>query len=500
MFVLVAGMITSCSTDAIVAPIPGSIQGVVKHPTTRSPLPNVNVSVSSGSAPVLTDERGYYRFDGITSGDHTLNALYTERDYVCYATVPVHVDADRTTTADILMREGSSSYLGVIAGRIIDEAGNPVQGASITIEPGRATAISAADGTFVLTEITPDDSITIDARTSSSYARVGTRTESGKITRITITLGVQDPLKGWMQGTVTSRGEPVPGAIVRITKQGLLDSTDEQGRYHIPNIPPGRHEVQFSRDGFPSRTFVVSVAGNGATKNVSLSPQQLVPTEDLELYLPLDGSIEDRSPKCRAMMMQGLSGADTTLTTFTHNRFGTPEEALVMDGTRCIVTVDDINMNLKPITVGMRFYVHNLPSTARYLIGKTSDLKKDGFYITLSWVDVGNIDRNMNLYIVSDSGRSVMKYNVHDDRVEERRWIWVGYSVAEDGSGYIAVEGITYKLPDIKGLISNQSAFSIGGLGAGGLNNSIDGLIDHVVVYSRYKTFDELKAIMEAKD
>jgi hypothetical protein len=93
-----------------------------------------------------------------------------------------------------------------------------------------------------------------------------------------------------------------------------------------------------------------------------------------------------------------------------------------------------------------------------------------------------------------------MKYNVHDDRVEERRWIWVGYSVAEDGSGYIAVEGITYKLPDIKGLISNQSAFSIGGLGAGGLNNSIDGLIDHVVVYSRYKTFDELKAIMEAKD
>jgi hypothetical protein len=84
--------------------------------------------------------------------------------------------------------------------------------------------------------------------------------------------------------------------------------------------------------------------------------------------------------------------------------------------------------------------------------------------------------------------------------VQERRWVWVGLSVDEDGGGYVAVEGMTYKLPDTKGLISNQAKFSIGGLAAAGLSNSFEGFMDHVVVYSCYKKFEDLKAIMEARE
>lgn len=63
------------------------------------------------------------------------------------------------------------------------------------------------------------------------------------------------------------RGEPLPGANVRVVGASTGTTTDLEGRYRIETLPPGTYELQFSFVGFQQKTVTeVEVTAGGTTE------------------------------------------------------------------------------------------------------------------------------------------------------------------------------------------------------------------------------------------
>ena len=87
-------------------------------------------------------------------------------------------------------------------------------------------------------------------------------------------------------GTVTGvvvedgRGEPLPGANVRVAGSSTGTTTDLNGRYRIENLDPGTYDLRFSFVGFQQKTVTgVEVTAGGAREiDITLAGE----TEGLE--------------------------------------------------------------------------------------------------------------------------------------------------------------------------------------------------------------------------
>lgn len=477
-----------CGPSAVVAPSIGVIRGLVRDGRTLSPLSNVRIQAMPASNSVTTDESGMYQVSGLAPGEYIISALHRESHYVSYASVPVRVGDNAITTADLILKAGSSAYKGVIIGTVLDEAGKPIQGARITTEPKTSTETTSNDGSFVIVEA-PGTKIVIDVVAPANYARELVAIKTGDTNTFTIVAHPQDPTKGWVYGIVTSKGEPVPDAIVIVNKLNLVDTTDEQGMYRIGNLPEGEHLVSYIRDGFSTRNFtVVANAQIGVSKDVSLSMQTAVPSENLELYLPFDSSIEDRSPRLRSINNRGDGYR------FTTDRFNRAYEAIDFSGSTCVVTADDINLTSRPITVGMWFYIDDYHSSLQFMIGKASYQSGDGYYITM-------YEDDMSFVFVTNSGKNVSRKDFNGGYFERRRWRWFGFSINEDGTGYVTMNAqSTYTITPIEGSTTNHEPFTVGDVPAAANSSSFIGKLDQVVVYHRFMKLEDLARIMETKE
>ncbi|MEI6473292.1 MAG: TonB-dependent receptor, partial [Holophagaceae bacterium] len=90
------------------------------------------------------------------------------------------------------------------------------------------------------------------------------------------------------QGTTTSAitgtvldpsGKPVVGAVVRMTSDSLIGgsrttTTQDNGRYRIPMLPPGRYAITVEAKGFPTRKVnEVAELGKTTTVDIRLAPE-----------------------------------------------------------------------------------------------------------------------------------------------------------------------------------------------------------------------------------
>jgi hypothetical protein len=101
-----------------------------------------------------------------------------------------------------------------------------------------------------------------------------------------------DAPQGSLTGTVRDleTGAPVPGAIVSLPDQQQRTLTDSLGRYRLPGIAPGPHEVSAHRIGYGSWKVSVLVPDSGSvTVDFSLRPQP-VPLITLEARGTAPGS------------------------------------------------------------------------------------------------------------------------------------------------------------------------------------------------------------------
>ena len=72
-----------------------------------------------------------------------------------------------------------------------------------------------------------------------------------------------------------AKGGPLPGAVVRIPDLQIGTSTDDSGRYKIPDVPQGTYLVSASLIGYAEQSRRVTINSNSAAANFTLSESAL---------------------------------------------------------------------------------------------------------------------------------------------------------------------------------------------------------------------------------
>jgi iron complex outermembrane recepter protein len=119
--------------------------------------------------------------------------------------------------------------------------------------PGRAAVVVAA----LLSCVTADANA------------LGTRTETPDTATV----------PGAITGVVTDAGTGMPIAVayVRLLELNRAQTATDEGRFHFPNVPAGRHTVVVERIGYsPASTEVTTVPGGTATVELTLRASALV--------------------------------------------------------------------------------------------------------------------------------------------------------------------------------------------------------------------------------
>ena len=230
----------------IVLPAAAAVEGKVLLPDGR-PAEGAEVTVaepaSHGAFFVLSprasaDDTGHYRLEGIAPGPHTLEAQLDG-----YRRAVRDVDLkEETRGVDFQLDRGK----GEVSGRVTDEAGNPVEGASVAVVgrggPSRQ-ASSAADGSFRITGV--DDGAYRIFAGKQGYAAYRSESEltvaGGPVTGIELRLTASD-------GTIVGRLTGLDFsqlARVRVSVDGDASAgqVDAEGNYRILHLQPGTWRV-----------------------------------------------------------------------------------------------------------------------------------------------------------------------------------------------------------------------------------------------------------------
>jgi hypothetical protein len=162
----------------------------------------------------------------------------------------------------------------VITGVVVDSDGAPLGRVTVTLVEPPATRVTEADGTFRFVDL-PRGTYVLQTR-GMGYLPTELRVElgGGETQRLTIAL-TRHPLlldailvevgETGLRGVVHDAAlQPIPGAEVspRLTTRRFR--TDDDGWFGAPGLPPGRHLLRVSAEGFDSRFFSVVIPEDSA--------------------------------------------------------------------------------------------------------------------------------------------------------------------------------------------------------------------------------------------
>lgn len=244
----------------------GSIGGRVTDETGN---PIFGVSVETFSEPCCTgrmsaysDVDGIYRITGLAAGDYRIGFFpdydgpfvreYFNDTHDWLAATLVHLGVAPVTGIDASLALG-----GVITGRVTDEAGNPIAGATVgafatdvrfatTDASGEYRIVGLATDAYVVSFTPPQGANFVgehyrDAPDYSAAESVNV-VQRQTVSRIDAALAAG----GIIEGVVTDeQGNPIEG--IAVFAFGAGDTvTDASGRYQIVGLPTGGYNVQFS--------------------------------------------------------------------------------------------------------------------------------------------------------------------------------------------------------------------------------------------------------------
>lgn len=476
-------VLVGCSGSDVVAPTVGSIKGTVRDPAGQRALSGVQVSTVPGTSSLMTDANGAYQINEVVPGDYLVRAYYIDTSYVASGNVPVSVRAGSDTQADIMLKYGSSPMCS-IKGQVVDSIGNPIAGALITTTPRTSTKLTDANGSFILHDL-PPTIVTLFASRDALYGTAQIDLQQSTFERVTLTVTASDLSRGQVAGKVLTEGVPAQGAIVRIEGTSMIDTTDAYGEYIIRRVPPGSYSVRFSKQGYQSKRVTLEVASGVETRReIELRTGLDISEQNLELYLTFNNDYRDQSPAQRNI--EFLGG------TYETDRFGAPGGALQCYGSGGVTTSPGLELNALSMTIGAWFKIPSGNIDKMMLLGKTDLAAGEGyaFYIELNkLVIVHAIDSKINA-----------QWKFEFSTVPRDEWFWAGYSVHSVGSGVATINGTTnvekwFTNPFNHGILT-ENPFRIGIVDNTSGWQGLKGLVDHVVMYSRSMTVEELKKNM----
>ncbi len=248
------------ATAAVGAAVGGRVDG----PDGR-PLAGATVTVTDFSGAQLnravTDASGIYRLGLPANGTYLL---------IC-AAENHHPAASVLTVAGEIRRDVFLTGAARIAGVVRDQNGRPIAAATITLTDHSGAVIAAAitepDGTYALTDLHPAE-YTLTATTAGTHPATRTVGLGDEVERFDLVLVAT----GTLTGVVHAAGRPVPEAsVLAIDRYGNVVGvrvTDVEGRYELPDLPPGIYTVTAS--GYAPVATRVELTGDRTAHDITL--------------------------------------------------------------------------------------------------------------------------------------------------------------------------------------------------------------------------------------
>lgn len=178
----------------------------------------------------------------------------------------------------------------ILAGFVVDTAGNPIVGAEVIVPGLRRRVFTRADGSFRL-DSTPIGKFEMRARKIGFAAQVRTfEVDSaggvGQFSLLPIVPNLPAMLtsanrKGLSGNVADLEYNPVPRAVVHVLGMGLSTNTDSIGDFYLP-AEPGKYMVSIAKDSFTTKLIgVVVPKDSGRHVNAWLMPSiGMIPKEE----------------------------------------------------------------------------------------------------------------------------------------------------------------------------------------------------------------------------
>ncbi|PCR90931.1 carboxypeptidase regulatory-like domain-containing protein [Natrinema ejinorense] len=242
-----------------------------------------NVTVEANST--VTVDVSLVRSDDTDSAVGTVEGTVTDEDGEPIAGATVSIDDKQTTTDDDGFYEFEiQPTVGTVDGTVTNADGEPVGDVPITVGDKQTT--SADDGSYVLEQGLDEYTLAVSSEGYGDTSETVT-VVSGETTVLDITVDEEDvePPVGTVAGTITdAAGEPVANATV--TAEGQETTTADDGSYEL-ELEPGNHTVTISAEGYQNVSEVVTVEAD-ETNTVDVTLEELEPTVGT-----IDGTVTD---------------------------------------------------------------------------------------------------------------------------------------------------------------------------------------------------------------
>jgi uncharacterized GH25 family protein len=240
-------------------------------------VPGFSSGISGAPGMAITDGDGRFRMGGVLPGRRQLSAT---------------ADGHRSRLVDVNVIAGDNDEVTVplepsttIAGRVVDEAGQAAEGATITLREGERwraresdilSAVSQADGSFVLDGVLAG-AYAIDLApfhdTKDTVQSIDVPASGVKDLTLVVARGSS------IAGVVVRSGKPLGGARVYVQNGGgrMQAISEADGRFLLRGIAAGTHELygESIQDGAFSRGPTVTIDKgadvNGVTIDLALA-------------------------------------------------------------------------------------------------------------------------------------------------------------------------------------------------------------------------------------
>lgn len=271
-----------------------AIAGTVIDESSRKPIAGARLAASSGGMAfgrrrtersVRADAKGKFRLNGLAARSYAVTA--SREGYLSSSINGISASTAAPGTVNLALAKAAS-----VAGKVIDEKGSPVSGATVRFASeggmrsllrrgpaafaGGQGAQTALDGSFRLRNLSAGRNLTLEAGKAgyTEGRRPGVTLKTGEaLAGVSLTLKKGLEARGRV---VDSQGKPVPGAEIRVTARdgrgGGFGNVRQQiralgmdaskpdavsrpdGAFLVRGLEPGDYTAAVSRDGYARKS------------------------------------------------------------------------------------------------------------------------------------------------------------------------------------------------------------------------------------------------------